>query len=250
MKYGLLHTLPLVILAFLTQGSLAVENLALEAAIESIQSKQLQKHVDVLADDSFEGREAGSRGGRAAGTYLLKQIRELGLEGGGANGSYVQMFQGNFRNLLGVLPGSDPDLKDEVIVLGAHYDHVGYGTRRNSKGPIGYIHNGADDNASGTSGLLEVAEALCSLPTPPRRTVLFAFWDGEEKGLLGSKHWVSDPTISLDRIKLMINVDMIGRPNPNRLEVSGTRSLAGLRELVVRQNRFSDLHVNFPWKIK
>jgi hypothetical protein len=244
------YILSLAVLVFSAPSARAVEKLALEAAIDSIQSEQLQRHVNVLADDSFEGREAGSRGGRAAGTYLLKQLREYGLQGGGPGGGYVQVFRGNYRNLLAVLPGSDPDLKEEVIVLGAHYDHVGYGTRRNSKGPVGYVHNGADDNASGTSGLLEVAEALCSLPTPPRRTVLFAFWDGEEKGLLGSKHWVAAPTVSLSRIKLMINVDMIGRPDPKRLEISGTRSLAGLREMVVRQNRFTDLHINFPWKIK
>ena len=71
--------------------------------------------------------------------------------------------------------------------MGGHYDHVGYGTRRNSYGPWGYIHNGADDNASGVAGLLEVAQACEGCPSRRKRTMLFAFWDGEEKGLLGSQ---------------------------------------------------------------
>ena len=71
------------------------------------------------------------------------------------------------------------EFRRQVVIVGAHYDHVGYGTSRNSRGPIGYIHNGADDNASGTSGLLEVAQAFTMLPEPPKRTVLLAFWDAE-----------------------------------------------------------------------
>src|SRR5436190_1123265 len=82
-------------------------------------------------------------------------------------------------------------------VLGAHYDHVGYGTARNSYGPTGYIHNGADDNASGVAGLLEVLDAVKRLPQPPRRSLLFAFWDSEEGGLHGSRTWVSRPTVPL-----------------------------------------------------
>ena len=89
-----------------------------------------------------------------------------------------------------IIRGRDPQLQHEVIVVGAHYDHVGYGTKRNSYGPTGQIHNGADDNASGTAGVLEVMQAFTMLPEAPRRTILFAFWDGEEMGLLGSKHWV------------------------------------------------------------
>ena len=87
----------------------------------------------------------------------------------------------NYRNILAVLPGSDPELKNQVLVVGAHYDHVGYGTKYNSRGPIGQIHNGADDNASGTSGLLELAQALTMLPQHPKRSILLVFWDAEER---------------------------------------------------------------------
>ena len=103
------------------------------------------------------------------------------------------------RNILGMVRGSDPHLQHEVVIVGAHYDHVGYGTRRNSFGPIGYIHNGADDNASGTAALLEVMQAFAQLPEPPRRSVVFAAWDGEAQGLLGSRYCTSDPTLPLAR---------------------------------------------------
>ncbi len=140
-----------------------------------------------------------------------------------AEQGYFQDFDGASRNILGLWEGSDPALKQEVIIVGAHYDHVGYGTPSNSFGPIGRIHNGADDNASGTSGLLEIMEAIVRLEPRPRRTLLFALWDGEEKGLLGSKHWVAQPTLPLERVKLMLNMDMIGRLRDNRLEIGGSR---------------------------
>ena len=82
---------------------------------------------------------------------------------------------------------------------------------RNSFGPIGYIHHGADDNASGVAGLLSLVEALERLPQHPRRTLLFALWDGEEEGLLGSRYWVKHPTLPLEQAEIEVNMDMIGR---------------------------------------
>ena len=228
----------------------AAERSALTAALESIRADDLQAHVNVLADDTFEGREAGSRGGRAASGYLRKQFEKYGLHGAGADGGYYQPFDAGYRNLLGMLPGSDPELKKQVIVVGAHYDHVGYGSWNNSNGPTGYIHNGADDNASGTAGLLEVIEALTRLPTAPKRSILFALWDGEEKGLLGSKHWVAEPTVPLRQVPIMINMDMIGRLRNKRLEVIGTRTSPGLRRLVSQRNQQIGLELAFPWSLK
>lgn len=227
----------------------AADNASLNQALESITVGDLKRHVLYLADDTFEGREAGSRGGRVAGGYLARELQKAGLTGG-ANQGYFQDFDGNSRNILGVWEGSDPELKHEVIVLGAHYDHVGYGTASNSFGPIGRIHNGADDNASGISGLLEIVEAIVRLEPRPRRTILFALWDGEEKGLLGSKHWVANPTIPLDRVRLMLNMDMIGRLRDNKIEMGGSRSAQGLRTLVSRQNAASDLLIDFTWEMK
>ena len=219
-------------------------------AISSINASELKAHVDVLADDTFEGREAGSRGGRAAAGYLVRQFQKHGLRPAGVDGGYYQSFNRGFRNILGLLEGRDPELKNEVIVVSGHYDHVGYGTRRNSYGPTGYIHNGADDNASGTAGILEAIDACTQLSETPRRSVLFALWDGEEQGLLGSKHWVSQPTIRLDAIKLMINVDMIGRMRERRLEVYGSRTAKGLRKFVSQHNAETDMRLDFNWEMK
>ncbi len=231
--------------------SFAAENEAFSAAVKSIELDTLKKHVEVLADDTFEGREAGSRGGRAAALYLTKELDKHKLTPVGDDKTYFQNFEGASRNVLGMLEGSDATLKNEVIVLGAHYDHVGYGNQSNSYGPVGRIHNGADDNASGIAGLLEVAEAFRSLPSPPARSILFAFWDGEEKGLNGSRHWLAQPTIQRERIKFAVNLDMIGRfRDKTGLEVYGTRTLAGSRQSITLANRESNLPLLFTWAMK
>jgi Zn-dependent M28 family amino/carboxypeptidase len=107
------------------------------------------------------------------------------------------------KNVLGYLEGSDPELKDEVVVIGAHLDHEGM------RGE--YIFNGADDNGSGSVGVLEVAEAFVRNPEKPKRSVLFALWTGEEKGLLGSRYYVANPYFPLKKTVANINLDMISR---------------------------------------
>jgi hypothetical protein len=229
-------------------SSYAVEVNARAAALESITTPDVKGHVDALADDTFEGREAGTRGNRAAGIYIIDRLTKLGLAPAGTKGGFYQNG-GGASNILAQFEGSDPELKNEVILVGAHYDHVGYGTYRNSYGPVGYIHNGADDNASGVAALLELAEALSKLPQKPKRTILFAFWDGEEKGLWGSKYWVDHPTVPLDRVRLAVNIDMIGRMRGARLEVFGIRTLPGLRRTISRQNTES-LALEFDWDVR
>ncbi|HEY2412730.1 MAG TPA: M20/M25/M40 family metallo-hydrolase [Pirellulaceae bacterium] len=235
--------------AICTSGS-AVDRDALAAAAASITAAEAKTYVDVLADDTFEGRETGSRGGRAAGNYVLKAMEQLGALPAGENGSFGQSFHAASRNILGLVEGSDPRLKDQVIVLGAHYDHVGYGTARNSYGPTGYIHNGADDNASGVAGLLEVLDAVKRLPQAPRRSLLFAFWDSEEGGLHGSRTWVARPTVPLSKVVLDINMDMIGRMKNGRMELLGSRTAPGLRRLVSEANGAGPTTIDFDWKIK
>lgn len=109
----------------------------------------------------------------------------------------------NSKNVLGYIEGSDPELKDEVVVIGAHLDHEGI------RGD--YIFNGADDNGSGSVGVLEVAEAFARNPEKPKRTVLFALWTGEEKGILGSRYYVTNPYFPLKKTVACINLDMISR---------------------------------------
>jgi hypothetical protein len=224
------------------------------AARASIQAVDAKRHVCALADDALEGREGGSRGGRAAGSYIVSHLEKLGLEPAGDNGSWYQQF-GGMRNILALARGSDPAVANEVIVIGAHYDHVGYGNSSNSHGPFGFVHNGADDNASGVAGLIEVAEAMQHLPSRPRRPILFAFWDGEEKGLLGSYHFVRVRPALLAPMSIVfsVNLDMIGRLRGERLEVYGARTSEGLRAAVVRSNNrpgSAPLELSFDWKIE
>ena len=228
----------------------AAENLWLDVARSSITTSELHGHVSVLADDMLEGREAGSRGGRVAAKYVIQRLEEASLQPAGANGRFTQPFMGGFQNVLAILPGSDPELREEYIVVGAHYDHVGYGTRRNSYGPWGYIHNGADDNASGVAALLEVIDALSQADHRPRRSILFAFWDGEEKGLLGSKHWRNNPTVPFSAVRLAINIDMVGRLTDGRIEVGGTRSGFGARQLMSSDRLGEEIWLDFNWEYK
>ncbi len=245
-RYAYLATL----VAGLGSLSVAAEQDLLSSARESITAAEMRRHVEVLAGDAFEGRAAGSRGGHAAAVYLAQQFEKYKLAGGASPTSYFQVFSNQYRNLLGLLEGSDPTLREQVIVVSAHYDHVGYGNSQNSYGPIGYIHNGADDNASGDAGLLELVEAFTKLEQRPKRSILFAMWDGEEGGLLGSKHWVANPTLPLSRVAFMVNMDMIGRLTKDGVKVFGSRSGRGLRRLVSMQNQAGNLKLDFDWDMK
>jgi hypothetical protein len=232
----------------------------LSAAHASIRAADAGRHVATLADDAFEGREGGTRGGRAAAGYIVEQIEKIRAAFGdlvpaGDDGSCLQAF-GGMRNILALLPGSDPAVADELVVVGAHYDHVGYGNAQNSYGPFGFVHNGADDNASGVAGLLELMEAMPRLSERPRRPILFAFWDGEEKGLLGSHHFlrVRPAVVAGKKIVFSVNLDMIGRLRGGRLEVYGSRTSPGLRSAVVLANNApgnaADLELTFDWDIE
>jgi len=226
----------------------------LESAFASVSRKDLARHINTLASDTLRGRSAGSDGGRAAGSYLVQQLRRIGVEPAAADGDFYQEFsEQGFRNVVSVLPGSDPKLKHRYIVVGAHYDHVGLGTRKTSLGGLGQIHNGADDNASGTAAVLEVAQALAhTRGLAQRRSILFVFWDAEELGLLGSKHWTTHPTIPLSSIDMALNVDMIGRLRDRRLIVFGSRTGIGLRQLAVGPNALlkQPLAMQFNWELK
>jgi hypothetical protein len=249
---SVLLTIPVAAICGLLPVHLFAEsatNMMLNAALGSITSDELYEHVSVLADDVYEGRDAGSRGGRAAGTYIVNELRRYSLRPAGTNGDFFQPFNRNWRNILALVPGDDPELAREIIVVGAHYDHVGYGRRRNSYGPVGRIHNGADDNASGVSLLLEVIEAFDQSGLSTRRSVLFAFWDGEERGLLGSNHWLDQPTLPANDVKLAITIDMVGRLRQGQLHVYGTRTGFGLRRLV--SGPVDDpLWLDFPWELE
>jgi hypothetical protein len=252
MKY-LLRPISLAVVVCVLSWSAAVtsadEMSSLSKARSSIRVADIKKHTNVLASNTFEGREAGSRGGRASGIYLVGELKKLGVEPAGDRKGYYQEFGAGYRNILAKLPGSDASLQNEYILIGAHYDHVGYGTRNNSRGPTGFIHNGADDNASGTAAVLELVEAFTQLEPRPKRSILFVLWDAEEKGLLGSEHWVSRPTIPLRQIRFCLNIDMIGRLRKDAVDVWGQRTAPGLRRIVCETNSDSGLSVTFKFKV-
>jgi Zn-dependent M28 family amino/carboxypeptidase len=134
---------------------------------------------------------------------------------------YLAHNRRTVRNVVGVMPGSDPSRAGEVIVVGAHYDHVGLGGRLSvTPERAGEIHNGADDNASGTASVIEIARAAMADRARFPRTLIFVTFAGEERGLLGSAHYVASPPVSIGDTVAMLNLDMVGRSR-GAVDVSG-----------------------------
>lgn len=149
----------------------------------------------------------------------------------------VELVRKNTRNVIGKLEGSDAAARERFIVVGAHFDHLGWGESGSLyKGETPMIHNGADDNASGTAGMLELAQHFAA--KPPKHSMVFMGFSGEEMGLLGSAHWVNKPTVPLSNITAMINLDMIGRlPDSTRkLHVQGIGTSPLWKALVEKLN--------------
>lgn len=139
------------------------------------------------------------------------------------------------RNVVGFLEGGDPVLKNEALVIGAHYDHTGFIGEH--KADTDYIYNGADDNASGTCGVLAIAKAFGAMDKKPKRSVLFMAFAGEEKGLLGSATYVKYPLFPLENTVAMINLDMISRNHPDSLEIVGAEQNPDLKKIIRKQNK-------------
>jgi len=133
-------------------------------------------------------------------------------------------------NIVAKVEGSDPELKDKVVIVGAHYDHVGKDNR-------GQVYGGADDNASGTAGVLELARAFQSLKEKPKRTVLFILFTAEEKGLLGARYYVDNPLFPLEKTVAMIDLDMIGRNDVDQMSLVGRYQYPKLYKIIDAANR-------------
>jgi len=217
---------------------------SVEAAAGSISAAELTQIVSFLAHPDFEGREAGTPAAQKAAAWIREQLAQLEIPPAGVESDYFQPFGDGFCNVLGILPGDHPELAGQVIVVGAHFDHIGFGRKRED----GQVRPGADDNATGVAAVLELAEAFRQFAPACRRSLLFAFWDAEEKGLLGSKHWVNNPTVPFESVVVALNFDMIGRLREDRLHLVGARSGIGWRRLFVLQNP-GDLHLVFSWDI-
>jgi len=140
------------------------------------------------------------------------------------------------RNVAALLPGSDPTLADEVLIIGAHYDHLGFGGEGSLDPDSREIHNGADDNASGTSGLIEIARLLSEGDRRPARSVLFLAFTAEESGLWGSSHYVRNPLLPIAQTVAMLNMDMIGRLEGGTLVVHGVGTAEEWTDVLLAAN--------------
>ncbi len=171
--------------------------------------ERLQKDMNVLAHDSLLGREAGSASEIKARDYIARQFEDIGLKKPVGDTSYFQKFiSGSARYYYNVIGLLDNKAK-KTVVVGAHYDHVGLGYFGSRYGS-GQIHNGADDNASGTATIIELARYF-SVNTPKKYNYLFIAFSAEEKGLLGSYFFVNSPLAKQYQIAYMLNFDMVGR---------------------------------------
>ncbi|CAM2007325.1 M20/M25/M40 family metallo-hydrolase [Acanthopleuribacter pedis] len=208
-----------------------------EEPIPQTSAKQLKTWVDELAGDAMEGRKEGTPGAKRAAEWLANEFKTLGLKPlPGAEG-YFQSFDFTFqkqelsaRNVMAMLEGSDPKLKDEWIMLSAHYDHVG--TKPEGEGDL--IFNGADDNASGVAVCLAVGEVLAKMKKEgrgPKRSVVIIGWAAEELGLFGSGHFAKNPLLPLEKMVVNLNFEMVGH----------TKKL-GKKKLWLTGGPYSDLH--------
>jgi Zn-dependent M28 family amino/carboxypeptidase len=205
------------------------------AATATITAGDMFRLIAHLASDEMAGRDTPSPGLEVAAGYVAGEFAALGLRPGGATGTFTQRFPievevldtetgqtavvtAGAPNVVAILPGSHPVLRDTYVVFSAHMDHLGVGTADASGDSI---YNGADDDASGTAALIEVAEAFASLETAPSRSLIFLAVSGEEKGLLGSSYYADHPTVPIGSIVADINADMISRNSPDSIAVIG-----------------------------
>jgi Zn-dependent M28 family amino/carboxypeptidase len=199
--------------------------LSLAASGQDGQSKaildSIHSELEFLASDALQGRGSGTHDELVAASYLASELRLFGISPAGDNGGYIQNVSGEFnffregkkawntRNVLGILPGRDPGLKNEVILLTAHLDHLGVGQPVNGDN----IYNGADDDASGCVAVLQIARSLAS-GERPRRSVLFVFFGSEETGGQGNQYFLQHSPVPVSSIVANLEFEMIGRPDP------------------------------------
>lgn len=221
-----------LLLALLLVGNITFAQFPIERALNTINRSSAEATINFLASDELQGREAGFHGSRVTSEYIVSLLQWMGVSP--LADSYFQLFDAyrkerqkkgrlevhpdsiaklkqevhqklSMRNVLGMIPGKNTK---EYVIVGAHFDHLGIDPALDGD----QIYNGADDNTSGVSAVLQIARAFLASGQQPERNVIFAFWDGEEKGLLGSKYFVQTCPF-LSQIKGYLNFDMIGRNN-------------------------------------
>ncbi|NOX88129.1 MAG: M20/M25/M40 family metallo-hydrolase [Calditrichaeota bacterium] len=188
--------------------------------------QRMLKDIKFLSSDELQGRAPGSAGIEKAAQYIAQQFKKAGLQPGADDGSYFQVWEevvdakgtkAPVKNIIGIIPGTNPHLADQAVVVSAHYDHLGLGWPDAHKGDEGKIHPGADDNASGVSVLLELARIL-DASFNPQRTIVFVAFTAEESGLKGSRYFVKHyKKFPPDKIMADLNLDTVGRLNGKKV---------------------------------
>ena len=239
-------------------NNLSYEGKAFKTAYESIKADELKKNLMVIASDEMEGRQTGSEGQKKAGVYMIDYYKNLGVSYPKALGSYYQKVPKEaLKSRRGELPDSENILAfiegaekpEEIIVISAHYDHVGTNN--------GVVYNGADDDGSGTVAVMEIAEAFQQAKKAgkgPKRSILFLHVTGEEHGLLGSKYYSENPVFDLKNTVANLNIDMIGRSDKenegkNYVYVIGSDMLSTeLKKINVAANKATqNLELNYKY---
>ena len=197
-----------------------------QSQAQSPDRKSLMGDLETLSSDEMEGRGTGTEGAARARAYVISRFREMGLSPAGI--TYEQPFTYEYKgsdeegiNLYALIPGQS----EEVIVISAHYDHLGT--------TMGFIYNGADDNASGTAAML--AMAAWYKAHPPKHTLLFAAFDAEERHLKGAKAFFRNPPVAVEKIVANLNMDMLSRSDKKELYVAGTYHYPALKAIVQQQ---------------
>lgn len=215
-------------------------------------SLAIRRDIEYLASPLLAGRLTGTQGNNDAAKYLAQRYQSLGLKESAPR--YLQAFVARppahngaspslrTQNVFAILPGTDPALRGQYVVIGAHFDHLGTST----DGALdpeakGAVRRGADDNASGTAAVLELARLLTAKPT--KRSVIFANFSGEEEGLLGSSYFVDHSPVPLDSIDAMVNFDMVGRLKNDKLIVYGVATATELPSMIERANATTNLKI-------
>ncbi|WP_370896250.1 M28 family metallopeptidase [Chryseobacterium gossypii] len=234
-------------------------NKAFLSAYKKIDANDLKKNLYVIASDEMEGRDTGSPGQKKAGEYIVNYYKSLGISYPQALGSYYQKVPADFmkqrgggnlpdsENILAFIEGTEKP--DEIVVVSAHYDHVGMKN--------GVVYNGADDDGSGTVAVMEIAKAFQHAKkngNGPKRSVLFLHVTGEEHGLFGSEYYTDHPVFPLVNTVVDLNIDMIGRDDPenrgkNYVYVIGSDMLSSqLKQINEAANKkTNNLELNYKY---
>ncbi len=213
-----------------------------EKKVLAIEKKTLENWMNYFASDSMRGRRNGSPEMKIAANWIAKKFKECGLKTFSNNDGYLQHYfirRGKDslaeNNVIGYIEGSDPKLKNEYIVISAHFDHIGVGKQVNGDS----IYNGANDNASGTVAVIGVAKTLSMMKVKPARTIVFAAFSGEEVGLRGSRFFTTHAGFPVGNIYLNINFEMLGHCTilgKNNYMITGPKN-TNLKEILNEYNK-------------